>query len=212
MSATSARSASARLRRRRSARAAPTASPAPRSASSRQHSAASSMNDCDPISSRRRSTRSPIAPAGTESSTTGSAGRRLDQRHQRRRRRQRQHQLLSPDRLHPATDVAHELRRRHPREIGERNGAHGDRSDPALGVAGEPAGAGDELIDPYVPRCAARTCDADQLVATARRGAAATCTSACSFESRSVNRISTNSGTVGRRAQSRWSSQSATPS
>jgi len=42
--------------------------------------------------------------------------RRLDQRHQRRRRRQRQHQLLCADRLHPAADVAHELRRGHPRE------------------------------------------------------------------------------------------------
>ncbi len=45
------------------------------------------------------------------------ARRRLDQRHQRRRRRQRQHQLLSADRLHPAADVADELRRGHPREI-----------------------------------------------------------------------------------------------
>ena len=35
---------------------------------------------------------------------------RLNQRHQRGRRRQRQHQLLCTDRLHPAADVAHELR------------------------------------------------------------------------------------------------------
>ena len=50
----------------------------------------------------------------------------LNQRHQRGRRRQGQHQLLRADRLHPAADVAHELRRGHPRESRERNGAHGE--------------------------------------------------------------------------------------
>ena len=44
-------------------------------------------------------------------------GRGLDQGDQRRRARQRQHQLLRPDCLHLAADVAHELRRRHPREV-----------------------------------------------------------------------------------------------
>ena len=43
----------------------------PASANPASTAAASSMNDCDTISSRRRSIRSPIAPAGTASSTTG---------------------------------------------------------------------------------------------------------------------------------------------
>jgi hypothetical protein len=43
----------------------------PANASPVSASAAISMNDCETISSRRRLTRSPIAPAGSESRTTG---------------------------------------------------------------------------------------------------------------------------------------------
>jgi hypothetical protein len=43
----------------------------PANASPASSAAATNMNNCDPISNRRRSTRSPIAPAGTESRTTG---------------------------------------------------------------------------------------------------------------------------------------------